>query len=251
MMIAKEKTASLSMLYLSGHNRKEAFDVDSHPRAYPGYVYYPSAGIAFGHEDLSHGPPFSAMAGLDRRTGRKDAQRWSLQHLHFTALLMVYAADEALKDCFETARTCCIEMFPYQRRPGRSYQGFIKAQEKLFGKQRRHFQHHLRDHHQAVAGGAWERFGWVPLACDGSRVEAPRTDRNKKRLGCAGRKKTGPQLFVTTLYHRGTGLPWDWHIGKGTESDGIDERAGHHGPGPRPAIAERGVGLAGGPPGDA
>jgi hypothetical protein len=59
----------------------------------------------------------------------------------------------------------------------------------------------------------------VPFACDGSRVEVPRTDRNQKRLGCAGREKTGPQLSVTTLYHMGTGLPWDWQIGKGTESE--------------------------------
>jgi hypothetical protein len=49
-------------------------------------------------------------------------------------------------------------------------------------------------------------------------VEVPRTKANAA-LGCAGRKKTGPQLFVTTLYHMGTGLPWNWHIGAGTESE--------------------------------
>jgi hypothetical protein len=38
-------------------------------------------------------------------------------------------------------------------------------------------------------------------------------------LGCAGRKKTGPQLFVTTLWHMGTGLPWDFRIGPGTASE--------------------------------
>jgi hypothetical protein len=89
----------------------------------------------------------------------------------------------------------------------------------LFSKQARYLKDHLRQHHRGVAGGVWERFGWVPFACDGSRVEVPRTLRNQKRLGCAGRKKTGPQLFVTTLYHMGTGLPWDWQIGKGTESE--------------------------------
>ncbi len=206
------------MLCLSGHNSKEAFNVYSYPRAYPWYVI-PSAGFAFGHESFSRGPLFSAMERLDQRSRKPGSRRWSLEHLHFTALLMVYAADEALKDCFEVSRDYCIQMFPHQRRPGKSYQGFIKAQRRLGGRQVRHLKDHLRQCHRAVAGAAWERYGWVPFACDGSRVEAPRTERNQKRLGCAGRKKTGPQLFVTTLYHMGTGLPWDWHIGKGTESE--------------------------------
>ncbi len=216
MRMVSEKTTSLPMLYLSGHNSKEAFDVYSHPRAWPWYVY-PSAGIAFGHECLSQGPLFSAMSALDHRP-RRD-RRWSLSHLHFTALLMIYTTDQTLKDCFQTARDTVIEMFPGRRCPGTTYQGFIKAQKRLFGKQARYLQDHLREHHRAVAGAAWERYGWVPFACDGSRVEVPRTDINKKRLGCAGRQKTGPQLFVTTLYHMGTGLPWDWHMGRGTESE--------------------------------
>lgn len=219
MFVATEKTASLPMLILSGQHSKEAFNVDSHPRAYPWYVIIPSAGFAFGHERLSHGPLFSSLERLDRRPRREGARRWSLSHLHFTALLMIYATDEALKDRFEVARTCVIEMFPGRRRPGRTYQGFIKAQRRIPRKMVGHLKDHLRQHHQQVAGAFWERFGWVPFACDGSRVEVPRTTRNQKRLGCAGREKTGPQLFVTTLYHMGTGLPWDWHIGKGTEAE--------------------------------
>jgi len=216
--MATEKTASLPMLILSGQQSKEAFNVDSHARAYPWYVIT-SAGFAFGHEGLSHGPLFSSLERLDRRPRRKGARRWSLLHLHFTALLMIYATDEALKDRFESARTCVIEMFPGRRRPGRTYQGFIKAQRRIPRKMVGHLKDHLRQHHQREAGVFWERFGWVPFACDGSRVEVPRTTRNQERLGCAGREKTGPQLFVTTLYHMGTGLPWDWHIGKGTESE--------------------------------
>jgi hypothetical protein len=206
------------MLLLSRQHSKEALNVYSHPRAYPWYVIR-SASFAFGHEVFPRGPLFLSLKRLDRRSPRVQARRWSLEHVHFVALLMIYAADEALKDSFESARDCCIEMFPSRRRPGRTYQGFIKAQKRLSGKHVRHLKKHLRLQHRVVAGTAWERFGWVPFACDGSRVEVPRTDRNKRRLGCAGREKTGPQLFLTTLYHMGTGLPWDWHIGKGTESE--------------------------------
>lgn len=189
----------------------------SYPRAYPWFVFS-SASPALGHEGLSHGPLFSSLARLDRRPQRPGALKWSLSHLHFTALLMIWESDEALQDRFQAARDCVIELFPHRRRPGQTYQGFIKAQKRLSRPMVQYLQDHLRDHHRRVAGDFWERFGWVPFACDGSRVEVPRTTRNKE-LGCAGRKKTGPQLFVTTLYHMGTGLPWEWCIGKGTEAE--------------------------------
>src|SRR5438477_89961 len=51
------------------------------------------------------------------------------------------------------------------------------------------------------------------------RVACPRTAANEKALKCAGKKKTGPPLFVTTLLHMGTGVPWDFRIGPGTASE--------------------------------
>jgi hypothetical protein len=71
---------------------------------------------------------------------------------------------------------------------------------------------------QQQAGRHWLREGWCAFAVDGSRVECPRTIANEA-LGCAGRQKTGPQLFLTTLWHMGTGLPWDFRIGPGTASE--------------------------------
>ncbi len=129
MFVATEKTTSLPMLCLSGHTSKEAYNEHSRRRAQSGFVFI-SSGIGLGHEGLSHGPLFSSLEGLDRRPRRKGARRWSLSHLHFTALLMIYTTDEALKDRFESARTCVIEMFPGRRRPGRTYQGFVKAQPR-------------------------------------------------------------------------------------------------------------------------
>ena len=49
-------------------------------------------------------------------------------------------------------------------------------------------------------------------------MECPRTQANEE-LGCAGRKRTGPQLFVTTLWHVGLGLPWAYRLGPGTASE--------------------------------
>ena len=78
--------------------------------------------------------------------------------------------------------------------------------------------------HRSVAGSYWQRDGWVAFAADGTRVELPRTAANEKAFGCAGRDKTGPQLQLTSLYHLGTGLPWTWQIGAGTESEQVHLR---------------------------
>jgi hypothetical protein len=65
----------------------------------------------------------------------------------------------------------------------------------------------------------WQLFGWVVMVVDGSRFECPRTRANEKGLGCAGREKTPPQVFQTTLQHVGTGLPWAFRLGPGTDSE--------------------------------
>lgn len=64
--------------------------------------------------------------------------------------------------------------------------------------------------------GTWR---WRAFAADGTRFEAPHVEANEKGLGCAGREKTGPQVFATTLWHMGSGLPWDFRAGPGTDSE--------------------------------
>jgi len=213
-----EKTASLPMLSLSRRQSKEAFYVYSPRRAYWRYVFV-SSSVASGHENLPHGPLFSALGGLDERPRRPGAIRWSLEFLVFTAVLMVYESGETLQDRFRSARECLIEMFPGRRRPGKSYQGFVKAWGRFAPTMGDECKRHLREAHRTAAGRFEKRCGWTAFACDGSRVEVPRTTANEKALGCAGRNKTGPQLFLTTVYHMGTGLPWEWTIGRGAESE--------------------------------
>ena len=78
---------------------------------------------------------------------------------------------------------------------------------------------HLRSIQPALAGQHWLVNGFCPFAADGSRSECPRTRANQAKLRRAGRKKTGPQLFVTTVYHLGSGLPWCYRIGPGIDSE--------------------------------
>ena len=172
-----------------------------------------SAGTVKCHENFP-GPLFS-----------KEKKRWSLRNIILQALMMSYDPSPALKDRFENAWRCLGEMFGHEKRAGHSYQGFVKARGKLPGSVREGLQKHLQQQHARAAGSYWRRSGWIPFAVDGSRVELPRTAANAAALGRAGREKTGPQFQLTTLYHMGTGLPWDWRIGPGTEAERTHLRA--------------------------
>ena len=70
-----------------------------------------------------------------------------------------------------------------------------------------------------VAGPYWQVGGWVAVAVDGSRIDLPRSEANEWAFGCAGKKKTNLQAWITTLWHTGLGLPWAWKIGKADASE--------------------------------
>jgi hypothetical protein len=102
---------------------------------------------------------------------------------------------------------------------GDSYGGFTAALGQESDKLRpaivRRFQRQMQD----MAGDSWTVRGWTAFAADGTRLEAPHTQANEAGLGCAGKEKTAPQVFLTTLRHLGLGLPWDFRNGPGTDSE--------------------------------
>jgi hypothetical protein len=132
---------------------------------------------------------------------------------------MALEASRTLKDRFTYAHRALVQMHPGGKRPGGTYQGYIKARRKINGRQRQAIKCHLRGYHRRIAGAFWRRDGWLAFSADGTRIEVPRTAKNQRSFGCAGRKKTGPQLSLTSLYHLGTGLPWAWRIGAGIQSE--------------------------------
>jgi hypothetical protein len=144
--------------------------------------------------------------------------RWSPLRVFWMAILMAWSAEQTLQArCAET-RQVVRSLFP--KWPlGKSYTGWYQAQLKWLTPLQPALSQRLRQQVQTRAGRHWQREGWCAFAVDGSRVECPRTEANERGLKCAGRKKTGPQLFVTTLLHMGTGVPWDFRIGPGTASE--------------------------------
>lgn len=139
--------------------------------------------------------------------------------LAVAAVLMAWEPARTLCDRFIAVRDVLTGMFPGCRRVGKTYQGFVKALLQLSEPMLTRILSHLRGVLRQIAGAHWTREGFTAFAVDGSRVECPRTEANENALGCGGRKGTGPQFWLTTLWHMGTGLPWAWKIGSSTDSE--------------------------------
>ena len=133
-------------------------------------------------------------------------------------MLMAWGEGQTLRARFDEASELGRFWHPHWKL-GASYGGFTAAvgrwSDELVPAVVRRFQRAMRQ----LAGRHWTRCGWCALAADGSRIEAPHTRANEAGLGCAGRDKTAPQVFLTTLWHMGLGLPWDFRLGPGTASE--------------------------------
>jgi hypothetical protein len=96
-----------------------------------------------------------------------------------------------------------------------------------------------------IGGTFWQIGEWVPLAFDGSRESAPRSEANeqafcasqygsgttakyrkKKTKGLRRRKNEQnkpqppePQAWITLLWHMGLRLPWMWRLGPSNSSE--------------------------------
>jgi hypothetical protein len=132
-------------------------------------------------------------------------------------LIGAWSCGDSQAECFETAKAFCVACLPKRKRPGRTVQGFEKAVARLPMAALR-----------AVAAGVRRRLamllelrvgGFIPLGCDGSRIECPRTAELEARLGQASKEHAAPTVWLTALVHLRLGVPWAWRWGKGTASE--------------------------------
>lgn len=164
---------------------------------------------------------------------------WVPRWLVIGAILMSWDVSEKITDAFENARRVVGDMCRagHRKQPGESYQGFMQTlvghTVSLLAVVAASFRGHVeavarRAGCWAVGGasavgaasGAAARVGkWVLFGVDGSRDECPRTKSNQKKFGSAGRDKSGPQQFVTTVFHVGSGLVWDFRTGDARSSE--------------------------------
>lgn len=145
---------------------------------------------------------------------------WAARMLVVCAILVAWDASGTLSDRFHAARRVVVKMFPTRRRPGTTCTGFWAAlarhSDRLLGV----VAPALRQRVRHLAGREhWHVGRWAAFGVDGSRVECRMTAANEQALGTAGKSKTGPQQFLTTVFHVGTGLVWDWRRGPARESE--------------------------------
>lgn len=182
------------------------------------------------------------FAGL--RGGQR--ARWKPRMLAAAALLWATSELPTLQGRFAQARQIVQKVFRWQPAPGVSAQGFLKMlgqwQAELVGAMLPHLREQMREGHP----GQWRTAGYPVFAVDGSRValarsqsletafapQRPRTRtarrhssttarRPPKKQAVAARHKkaTSPQLWLTLLWHVGSGLPWAWRTGPSGASE--------------------------------
>lgn len=145
--------------------------------------------------------------------------RWTDRVLVIAAILMAWSAAACQQDALDEARQSVVSMYRSRRRPGASLTGFLAALVARTKGLLVIVVRSLRQASQEAAGAQWRLGPWVLLSVDGSRVECPRTAKNERAFGCAGKEKTTPQQFVTAVFHVLTGLIWDWRRGRGSAAE--------------------------------
>lgn len=152
---------------------------------------------------------------------RRKAPRWDLQPLVFILLSSTWAGGDSQFEKFEAARGFYVMAYEGRKRPGKTLEGFQKALARLPMRQLRALAEGVRERIQASYADRLIVDGFVPVGCDGSRVECPRSAELESRMGQSGKDDSAPTLWITAFVHLGLGLLWSWRLGKGT----ADERA--------------------------
>ena len=199
--------------------------------------------------------PPALFAGMHVRKG----STWKPRMLAAAALFWATSDRPTLGERFQHSRKIIRKIFHWQSAPGKTCEGFLKMlrrwnQELLLavvGILRLRMEQELADQFQVA--------GFTVFAADGSRVQTPRTKSNqqafspqrkskhntkkkskrrksqpprKRKTQAAQRRKTKKQsaasikkkadmthMWLTLLWHVGTGLPWSWRSGASDSSE--------------------------------
>jgi len=194
--------------------------------------------------------PSKLFTGMKTRAGAT----WMPRLLAAAALLWGLLGETGLTERFEQARNIVSKIFRWRPSPGTSYQGFMKVLRKWHVELKLAITPHIRVQMKEVLPGQWKIAGYVVFAGDGSRIELGRTEALEKAFspkrsrpsngqrrksgrqskGSAKRRRTkgkkqsrasvekkinSPQMWLTLLWHVGSGLPWAWRTGPSDSSE--------------------------------
>lgn len=173
------------------------------------------------------------LAGIDWSAirFRKDCH-WTPKTLVAGALLWAWSDESTLVERFATVRKIASCLGDEQQQLAKSYQAFTKILRRWTDDLVLLVMEALHERMQQALPHHWQVGNFVLFGVDGSRLALPRTrsheqaystirhnkrrgkNRHGKRLSRRhAQKANSPQLWLTTMWHAGMGLPWDWRIG--------------------------------------
>ena len=164
---------------------------------------------------------------------RRDCS-WTPRLLAAAGMLWAWADESTLVERFQSVRKIIEFLFPQQQQLAQTYQAFIKLLRRWTPQLAPVIQAALRQRMRQCLPDCWRVDGWTMFGVDGSRIELPRTRsheavysptrpskrrRKKQRSPRHAKKANLPQMWITTMWHARTGLPWDWRTGPADSSE--------------------------------
>lgn len=157
---------------------------------------------------------------------------WTPCSLAKAVFIWAWGQEAALTDRYATARQT-IAQLPNGQQESVSYQAFMKLLTRhsavllfaiISALQRRMRELFIESYRVA---------GYVAFGVDGTRIDVPRTLANEQAFGktiCRTRRRgrrrradhkkaAAPRIWLTTLWHLGTSLPWSWTRGASDSSE--------------------------------
>jgi hypothetical protein len=166
---------------------------------------------------------------------------FSARGLIVAALLWVWSDQDALTRRFTAARKIAHKLWPGDVPASISYQAFLKRLVRWTAPLMAVLTLSLRQRMQTSLKSRFHIGDFSVFGVDGSRLQLPRTAANeayfsptssrRRRATRRSRKRSrqsnrsrrkkadSPQLWITTMWHAGTGLPWDWRNGPSDSSE--------------------------------
>jgi len=142
---------------------------------------------------------------------------WTPQPLAWSAVLMAWGEQAGLTERFRVIMAFCKRVCPHWKL-GSSYDGWVQAltreSPRLLPAVLKRLRQAMREMKLRLPPQRWQA-----LAVDGTTAVCPGACENQQAMGSKGKRGGMPLVALTVLFDLQLGLPWDFRVGPGTDSE--------------------------------